>query len=98
MEVRHGDKELEEVEFDKSFTAGLAPGLVKTFRKTMQSIRAAIDERDLRARRAARFEKLSGKRSHQYSIRLNDQYRLIIELEGEAPNKTVVVVGIEDYH
>lgn len=98
MDVRHEDRTLEEVEFDKSFTAGLAPAVVKAFRKTMQSIRSAVDERDIRERRAARFEKLSGGRSHQNSIRLNDQYRLIIELEGAAPNKTVVVVGIEDYH
>ena len=98
MDVRHQDGALEQVEFDRSYTAGLAPGVVKAFRKTMQSIRAAVDERDLRERRAARFEKLSAKRSHQHSIRLNDQYRLILELKGTAPNKTVVIVGIEDYH
>ena len=98
MEVRHDDPTLEQVEFDRSFTAGLAPGIVKAFRKTMQSIRAAVDERDIRERRAARLEKLSGKRSHQHSVRLNDQYRLIVALEGTAPNKIVVIVGIEDYH
>ncbi len=98
MDVRHGDRKLEAVEFEKAQAAGFPPGVVKAFRKTMQAIRAAGDERDLRNRRAGRFEKLSAGRSNQHSIRLNDQYRLIIELEGEAPNKTVVVVGIEDYH
>ena len=98
MEVQHDDPMLEQVEFDRSFTGGLAPGIVKAFRKTMQSIRAANDERDIRERKAARFEKLSGRRSHQHSIRLNNQFRLIVELHGEAPNKTVVIVGIEDYH
>jgi len=98
MDVEHRDEAIERVEFDKSFAAGLAPGVVKAFRKTMQSIRAAGDERDIRQRKAARFEKLSGRRSHQHSIRLNDQYRLIVELTGAAPTKTVVVVGIEDYH
>jgi plasmid maintenance system killer protein len=29
---------------------------------------------------------------------LNDQWRLVVELHGEAPNKTVVIVSIEDYH
>jgi proteic killer suppression protein len=98
MDVRHEDQKLDRVEFDRNYTAGLSPGLVKAFRKTMQSIRAAVDERDLRARRAARFEKLSGRRSDQHSVRLNDQFRLIIEMEGTAPSKTVVIVGIEDYH
>jgi toxin HigB-1 len=64
----------------------------------MQAIRAANDERDLAAVRGNRFEKLQGSRSHQYSIRLNDQYRLVLEFEGSGQNKTVVVVGIEDYH
>ncbi len=31
-------------------------------------------------------------------IRLNQQWRLILEFEGEAPEKVTVVVSIEDYH
>lgn len=43
------------------------------------------------------YEKLKGKRSHQRSMRLNDQFRLIVEIE-EANGRTVVVISIEDYH
>jgi toxin HigB-1 len=43
------------------------------------------------------YEKLRG-REGQYSMRLNDQWRLIVELHGEPPRKTVFIVGIEDYH
>jgi plasmid maintenance system killer protein len=31
-------------------------------------------------------------------MRLNDKYRLILEYEGKGPDKTVVIVEIEDYH
>ena len=31
-------------------------------------------------------------------MRLNDQWRLIVELKGEAPRKTVHVIEIADYH
>lgn len=31
-------------------------------------------------------------------MRLNDQWRLILEMEGKGKNKVLVVVGIEDYH
>jgi plasmid maintenance system killer protein len=31
-------------------------------------------------------------------MRLNDQWRLIIEFVGEAPHKNVVIMSIEDYH
>ncbi len=64
----------------------------------MQAIRAAVDERDLYALRGLRFERLKGDRSHQCSLRINKQWRLVVELRGDAPKKRVAVVAIEDYH
>jgi proteic killer suppression protein len=64
----------------------------------MQQIRAAPDERLFYAVKSLHFEKLKGDRSHQYSMRLNDQWRLILEFEGEGPSKVVWIIGIEDYH
>jgi toxin HigB-1 len=64
----------------------------------MQAIRAAHDERDFYAMKSLRFEKLEGDRSSQRSVRLNDQWRLILEFSGEAPAKTLLIVTIEDYH
>ena len=64
----------------------------------MQVIRGAKDERDFYALKSLHYEKLKGNRSHQHSMRLNVKYRLILEYEGAAPDKTVVVVAIEDYH
>ena len=98
MHVRHSDRQLERLEYEKEHHCGYSEGLVKAFRKRMQIIRQAKDERDLRRMRSHRFEKLKGKRSHQYSIRLNDQMRLILEFEGDGQDKTVIIVGIEDYH
>jgi proteic killer suppression protein len=98
MDVRFVDTDLDRLETDARFTAGKSPALVNAFRKRMQLIRAAKDERDLRAQKSWRFEKLEGARSHQYSIRLNDQFRLIVEIEGSSSDRTIVVVSIEDYH
>jgi proteic killer suppression protein len=64
----------------------------------MQFIRDAPDERDFFAMRSLRFERLKGGRSHQYSMRLNDQWRLIVELERSGKDKVVAIVAIEDYH
>ena len=71
--------------------------MVRAFRKRLQFIRASPDERVLYQMRSLRFEKLKGKRKHQHSMRLNDQWRLILELDDQAPTK-VVVVAVEDYH
>lgn len=61
-------------------------------------IRAAQDERDLRQMRSLHFEKLRGDRSHQYSMRVNDQYRLIVEIERTGGRSKIVLVEIIDYH
>lgn len=98
MKVRHADSQLAKLEQDAGFVAGLSPAVAKAFRKRMQSIRAAVNEMDLSAVRGNRFEKLKGNRSHQYSVRLNDQYRLILEFENADGERVIVVIGIEDYH
>ena len=83
MIVRFSNKDLERLESDPGHTAGLDRDVVKAFRKRMQLIRAAPDERDFYALKSLRFEKLKGARKHQRSMRLNDQWRLILELEQE---------------
>jgi len=54
----------------------------------------AINLQDLRVPPANRLEKLSGGRAGQYSIRVNDQWRICFEWkDGNADN-----VEIVDYH
>jgi toxin HigB-1 len=98
MEAAFEDRQLERVEADKARSTGLGPSVDKAFRKRMQLIRAANDERDFYALKGLHFEKLKDNEENERSMRLNDQWRLIVRLEGEAPNKTVVIVGIRDYH
>ena len=98
MEVEFADESLDQLEIDPRFTGGFAAVAVSAFRKRMQMIRSAPDERDFYALKALHFEKLKGKRSHQFSMRLNDQWRLILEFKGKSPNKIVVIVEIADYH
>jgi proteic killer suppression protein len=64
----------------------------------MQTIRAAEDERAFYALKSLHFEKLKGNRSHQHSMRLNDQWRLILQFEQTEEGKIVCIVSIEDYH
>ncbi len=99
MEVVFDDDDLDRMETDPRFTGSRPPPIIKAYRKRMQIIRAAPDERDFYRLRSLRFEKLEGKRKHQHSMRLNDQYRLILELIKGNPQGTIIkIVGIEDYH
>ncbi len=98
MDVEFGDQDLDRLETDADFNAGFSRAIVRAFRMRMQLIRDAVDERAFYKMKSLRFEKLKGSRSHQYSMRLNQQWRLIIELKKAAPKNIVVIVGIEDYH
>ncbi len=96
--VRFKDEFLEKLERNTECDASFEPGVGKAFRKRMQMIRAAADERDFYALKSLHFEKLKGKREHQRSMALNDQWRLIVEIVEGNPNRTIWIVGIEDYH
>ena len=81
MDVRFEDPSLEKLEVDPKYTAGLDAALVKAFRKRLQFIRAALDERAFYAMKSLHYEKLKGDLAGQRSMRLNDQWRLILRLE-----------------
>jgi len=98
MEIVFRNKDLDRLEIDPHFTAGLMPEIVKAYRKRVWAIRNAIDERDFYCFKSWRFEKLKGNRSRQHSIRLNQQWRLIIEIVDMKPSNVIEIIGIEDYH
>ena len=64
----------------------------------IQQIVAALNEKDFYNSKGLHYEKLKGDRDHQHSMRLNDQWRLILELVERKGQKIVRIVGIEDYH
>ena len=98
MEVRFAAADLKRLEEEPDFDGGFPKEIVRKYRMRLQFIRAAIDEREFYAMKSLHYEKLKGKRSHQRSMRLNNQWRLIIEIAKADPANLVVIVSIEDYH
>lgn len=76
----------------------MGPELVRHFHRKMAVVAAALDERDLLAMRSLRLEKLVGDRAGQYSIRLNDQWRLIVRFRTDEDGRVAVIVALVDYH
>lgn len=62
--------------------------------RKLRMINNAINLNDLRVPPANRLEKLSGNRTGQYSIRINDQWRICFEWRGS----DALNVEIADYH
>lgn len=98
MEIRFADDDLDKLEIDPRFTARLPDAVVTSYRRAINYVRQAVDERDLRKRKSFHFEKLQGGREHQYSLRLNLQWRLVVELAGEAPSKVIVMCAVENHY
>ena len=98
MEVEFSDESLLLLESNDDSAGRWSVEIVNGFRKALRVIRSALDERDFRAMRSLNFEKLDGDRSGQYSLRINRQWRLIVEIREGNPKNTIVVKEIVDYH
>ena len=71
--------------------------VIDAFFDLMAVIDSAVDERDFYALKGLHYEKLKG-RDRQYSMRLNKQFRLLIEWGIDDIGKYLTIVSIEDYH
>lgn len=72
--------------------------MVVAYRKKIQFLSDAADQRDLFAMRSLNLEKLQGNRAGFWSIRLNNQFRLILTFRSEDNGQIVVVLELVDYH
>jgi proteic killer suppression protein len=88
-----GSKETEKV-WKGIRSSKLPPEIQSIARRKLRMINNSYDLKDLRIPPSNRLEKLSGNRKDSYSIRINDQWRIIFIWErGHA-----LEVEIVDYH
>jgi toxin HigB-1 len=99
VKIEYGDEELRRLAEEADFRPKQwGRDLVVAYRRKIQVLDSALDERDLRAMRSLNLEKLKGDRAGQYSVRLNDQFRLILTFHTEGDGRVVVVLELVDYH
>jgi proteic killer suppression protein len=98
LEVIFADDGLHELENNERCRSRFSSDIVRAYRRLLRFIRDARDERDLRAWPGKHFEKLKGDRSHQYSMKIDSQWRLIFEIEGASPKNVIHIIEIADYH
>lgn len=93
MILSFADKETEKV-FNQQFSKKLPADIQHVALRKLVMISNAETIEDLRVPPANRLEKLEGKRKGQYSIRINDQWRICFKFsEGNSSE-----VEIVDYH
>ena len=87
------DKETEQL-FERIFSRKLPPNIQYAARIKLEVLDAAESLNDLRVPPGNRLEKLSGERKGQFSIRINDQWRICFTWQQE----NACDVEIVDYH
>jgi proteic killer suppression protein len=77
--------------FDGQCPKGFPPDLVRVARRKLRAIDAAVVVRDLTEPPGNRLKKLKGNRAGQWSIRVNDQWRIcFVWMENGAHDVEVV--------
>lgn len=94
MIVSYRDKRTRDLASGKRIKA--FSGIEHAARLKVDRLEAAVELRDLSALPGNRLEALKGDRKGQYSIRINDQWRICFEWPGGSPGP--LNVEIVDYH
>lgn len=87
------DKDTESV-YRREFVKGLPKEVQQVGLRKLRMLNNAKSVKDLRSPPGNRLEKLKGDRAGQYSIRINDQWRVCFEWRGNDAHE----VEITDYH
>lgn len=87
------DKETEKI-YSQRFSKKLPQSIQRIALRKLVMIDNAQNLEDLRIPPANHLERLEGNREGQYSIRINDQYRICFEADGN----NFYNVEIVDYH
>ena len=88
-----GSKETEKI-WNGVRSSKIPPEIQKVGRRKLRMINSSIDLNDLRIPPSNRLEKLSGNLKDYYSIRINDQWRIIFIWEAGHAQEVEIV----DYH
>jgi len=92
--IRSFRTKLTEIVFAGHSPKGFPTDLVKVARRKLRYLNAASNLGDLRSPPGNRLEMLAGNRKGQYSIRINDQFRVCFVWTTEGPAEVEIV----DYH
>ncbi|RPI14927.1 MAG: plasmid maintenance system killer protein [Ignavibacteriae bacterium] len=96
MIVSFGDKATEDIYngFKSKAARRIPQDIWKTANRKLDMINASKELNDLKAPPANKLEKLKGKWIGYYSIRINDQYRIVFKWNNQNADKVLII----DYH
>ncbi|HEY5274935.1 MAG TPA: type II toxin-antitoxin system RelE/ParE family toxin [Coriobacteriia bacterium] len=99
MIVTFPDERLARLFTDGEGSEAYPESVVSAFLRRVRCLEAAADERVLRALKSLHFEAMRD-RGHRgkHSLRLNDQWRLVVAISGQGAEKTVAIHEITNHY
>jgi toxin HigB-1 len=93
MIVSFGDKTTQKI-WDGEWVKGFATDIQETARRKLRMLNNSVDIKDLMIPPSNRLEKLKGNLKDFYSIRVNNQWRIIFRWD----NGSIFDAQLIDYH
>lgn len=82
--------------FDPSYKGKWSAAIVRAVRKTVNIMMQATSRLDLYNMRSLQLKKRKGEEYHQ--IRINDQYRFLVEFKSKNSGELISIIKIGDLH
>ncbi len=99
VKVEYVDTELRRLTHDSNFELHCwSRAVVVAYRKKILLLMSAKDERDVQAMRSLNLLRTRGKTAGTYSVRLNDQFRLVLKFDAQDGDRVAVVLGLVECH
>jgi proteic killer suppression protein len=98
VRFRFNTRKLERLYTEEQGRRRYPDDVVDAFFDVVGAIDSAADERDLYALKHLHYEKLKGQRAHQRSLRLAQQFRLVLQRLEDDDGVYLLIETIEDYH
>jgi toxin HigB-1 len=93
------DDDLRRLAYEATYyTRRWSADVTKAYRRVIQVIHDAPDERDLYEMKGLRLEQLKGQRKGSSSVRINSQYRLILRFKTRPDGRVAIIIEAVDYH
>ncbi|WP_082505493.1 type II toxin-antitoxin system RelE/ParE family toxin [Deinococcus sp. Leaf326] len=98
MHIQYRRPKIEALVETRAGAAKYPPEIVDRLFEVLDVIAAASEEKQLYQFKGLRYELLRGKRKGEASMRLNDQWRLIVAVHEDSEGFFAEIIDIEDYH
>jgi proteic killer suppression protein len=97
MRIAYADTTLALLETDQAGMTQLPVAAIKSARRRLTVLRAAKDDLSLKNWKSLHYETMKGNREGQRSVRVNNEYRMVFNLDEETDPQTITVLMIEGY-